>query len=76
MDKVQKKLLETEKYCRIVPPFYGVNPSVGVVLKTFSSEREKRENETCESLKWLKGAKLEDLEDALVVWIGPRAYKQ
>jgi hypothetical protein len=27
------------------------------------------ENETCESVKWLKGAKLENLEDALVIWI-------
>jgi hypothetical protein len=27
-------------------------------------------DETCESLKWLKGEKLEDLEDALVSWIG------
>jgi hypothetical protein len=30
----------------------------------------KWENETCESLKLLKGAKLEDLEDALVIRIG------
>jgi hypothetical protein len=24
----------------------------------------------CECVKWLKGAKLEDLDNALVIWIG------
>jgi hypothetical protein len=30
----------------------------------------KEENKTCESLKWLKGAKLEDLNDASVISMG------
>jgi hypothetical protein len=34
------------------------------------SEKEKWENERCESVKRLKGAKHEDLEDALIIWIG------
>ncbi|XP_021916826.1 tigger transposable element-derived protein 6-like [Zootermopsis nevadensis] len=34
------------------------------------SEREKWENERCENMKRLKGAKHEDLEDALIIWIG------
>jgi hypothetical protein len=28
------------------------------------------ENETCESVKWLKGTEYEDLEDELVIWNG------
>jgi hypothetical protein len=30
----------------------------------------KWQYKTCENLKWLKGAKLEDLEDMFVIWIG------
>jgi hypothetical protein len=36
------------------------------MLEIFSV-KNKWENKVCESLKWLKGAKLEDLEDALVI---------
>jgi hypothetical protein len=32
-------------------------------------KREMREREACKSVKWLKGEKLEDLEDVLVIWI-------
>jgi hypothetical protein len=32
------------------------------------SEKNKWENETLERVKWSKGAKLEDLEDVLVIW--------
>jgi hypothetical protein len=33
-------------------------------------KKEKGENKTCDSLKCLKVAKFEDLEDALVILIG------
>jgi hypothetical protein len=31
---------------------------------------KKWENEISKSVNWLKGAKLEDLEDVLVIWKG------
>jgi hypothetical protein len=31
-------------------------------METFSVKKRKLESETCENVKWLKGAKLEDLE--------------
>jgi hypothetical protein len=34
------------------------------------NEKQKWENETSESLKWLKGAKLGDHDDLLVIWFG------
>jgi hypothetical protein len=39
------------------------------VLETFSV-RKKWKNEICDSVKWLNRAKLEYLDDTLVIWIG------
>jgi hypothetical protein len=33
-------------------------------------KKKKRENKSCESVKWLKRAKHQDAEDALIIWIG------
>jgi hypothetical protein len=33
-------------------------------------KKKKWENESCESVEWMMGAELEDLEDVLVIWIG------
>jgi hypothetical protein len=57
--------MQASKILQTISPFYGANSSiswhcVGYII----SEKNKSENETCESVKWLKGAKLEDLEDA------------
>jgi hypothetical protein len=61
----------SQKNMPTISPFYGVNPSisqccVGDVL----GEKNKWDNETCESVLWLKGAKLKDLEDEFVTWPG------
>jgi hypothetical protein len=61
---VQASILPT------IPPIYGLNPSiswhcVGDIL----SKKEECENKTCGSVRWLKDAKLEDLEGVLVVWM-------
>jgi hypothetical protein len=49
-------------------PIYGLNPSsiwhcVGNILSQKINERIKH-------VKWSNGAKLEDIVDALVIWIG------
>jgi hypothetical protein len=36
-------------------------------LEIFSIKRRNGRAKTCESVKWLKGAKLEGLEDAVVI---------
>jgi hypothetical protein len=58
--------VQAGKILATISHVYGVNPSISwqcIKIK-------KKENETCESVKWLKCAKLEDLEDALVIWNG------
>jgi hypothetical protein len=53
----------------LISPFCGVNPSqycIGNIL----GERKTQEYETCKSVKQLKSAKLEDIEDPLVSQIG------
>jgi hypothetical protein len=36
----------------------------------YSQRKKKLEKEICENVKWLKGAKLVDIQDALIIWIG------
>jgi hypothetical protein len=57
-------------YCQLFLSFNGVNPSISrhFVGDTLSEEN-KPESETCESVKWSKGEKLEDLEEVLVICI-------
>jgi hypothetical protein len=62
-------LVQASKILPTIMPFYWVKTSVGAVLQKFSA-KERNGRMRHESLKWLKGAKLEDLEDALVIWIG------
>jgi hypothetical protein len=64
-------LVQASKILPIISPIYGVNPSISQChVRDILSENKKWENKTCESVKWLKCAKLEDLEDELVIWIG------
>jgi hypothetical protein len=63
-------LIQGRKILPTIYPVYKVNPSisrrcVGDIL----SKNKKLKNETCESVKWLKGEKLEHFENALVIWI-------
>jgi hypothetical protein len=64
-------LVQASKILPTISPFYGVNPSISwhCVGDIWRYEKKKWKNETCESVKWLNGAKLEDL-DALFIWIG------
>jgi hypothetical protein len=56
---------------KIIYPIYGVKTSIGQCwIGNILGEVNKWEKKTCESVKWLKGAKLEDPEDVLVIWIG------
>jgi hypothetical protein len=45
-------------------------PSVGTVLEIFSVEKKINARTEDGSVKWLKDAKREDLEDMLVIWTG------
>jgi hypothetical protein len=62
-------LVKASKILPTIYFFYGVHPPVGAVLEIFSV-RKGNERMRCESLKWSMGAKLEDLEDVLVIWTG------
>jgi hypothetical protein len=46
----------------------SIHSSVSTVLKIFSEKKETGETRT-ENRKLLKSEKLEDLEDALAIWI-------
>jgi hypothetical protein len=60
--------------CKILPaisPICVVNPFISQrYVGDTLIKKHKWEHETCESVKWLKDAKLEDLEDTLLIWIG------
>jgi hypothetical protein len=57
------------KYCQLFFLLW-VKPISWRCVGDILSEKKKWENETCECLKWLKNAKLENPEDALVIWPG------
>jgi hypothetical protein len=64
-------LVQTSKIFPTIYPIYGVNPSINLrCVGDIPSETKKWENETCERVKWLKGAKPEGLEVVFVIWIG------
>jgi hypothetical protein len=63
-------LVQASKILSAIFPLYGlIHSSVGAVLRGSQGKR-KWENITCKSVKWLQGAKVEDLQDASVIWKG------
>jgi hypothetical protein len=63
-------LVQASKILPIIYFIYGVNPSSSRRCVADIQGREKWGNETRECVKWLKVAKLEDLEDELIIWTG------
>jgi hypothetical protein len=57
-------LVQTSKRLPTISPIYWANPSIS--YWRYSQEKDKWENETCKSVKWLKGTKPEVLENILV----------
>jgi hypothetical protein len=63
-------LVQVSRILTIMYFFVGsIYPLAGAVLG-ICLVRNKLGNKIRESSKWLKGAKLEDFEDALIIWIG------
>lgn len=49
---------------------YGVYLSVSQYCVGEEDKKKKLESKTSESVRWLKGVKPEDLEEASITWIG------
>jgi hypothetical protein len=62
-------LVQASKILPTTSLIYRVNPSISghYTENIILSEKNKWENQTCERVKWLKGAKLEDFKGVLVI---------
>jgi hypothetical protein len=52
----ENMLVQARKILPAVSPICGINPFICQGFEDILSEKKKWENETCESMKWVKGA--------------------